>query len=98
MDELAVMEPAEPMLATMHRGEKRESGYCRMKRRALKAEGALAEARKASASENEVTALESLAHRLLGHLEAAVSSDITPQQRRGFLNLVADVRRNLDGQ
>ena len=89
---VAALEPVEVMPADCvdeQKRPKRESGYTRMKKWRAK------EQARADALTKDLTALEALVQRLLNHLEVATSSDLTAQQRRGYLNLVADVRRNL---
>ena len=94
MDELSTNapEPAEIMLTNEPVKRKRESGYARMKRRALIAE---AQKRESQDFSKDVAALEALVGRLLDHLDAATSSDITDQDRSRFRRMVQEIRSNL---
>ena len=83
--EIALPEPVRP-----HR--KRESGYARMKRRAL-----IAEAQKARSDDlaKDITALEGIVDRLLNHLDRAARIEMTDQDRNRLLRMVHDMRGHL---
>ena len=74
---------------------KRDSGYKRMKRRAL-----IAEAQKAIADDlaKDVTALEGLVGTLLNQLERAARTNMTHLDRERILRMVADIRGHLNDE
>jgi hypothetical protein len=96
--------PANEPVTEQQSGRRRESGYCRMKRRALIAEAKLADHQKAIADEQkaradlsveDVTALEGIVDRLLNHLDRAARTDMTDEDRERIIRMVADIRRHL---
>jgi hypothetical protein len=93
---------AEPV-TEQQSGRRRESGYCRIKRRALIAEAKLADQKaiadeqkaRADLSAGDVTALERIVDRLLNHLDRAARTDMTDQDRNRYRQMVADIRGHL---
>lgn len=71
---------------------KRQSGYARMKRRALLAEQGEA---RADDLAKDVTALEGLVERLLNRLDRAARIDMTDQDRERIIRMVNDIRGHL---
>jgi hypothetical protein len=93
----------EPEIALPVKESRRESGYKRMKRRALIAEAklvdqkAIADEQKARAdlSGEDVAALEGIVERLLNHLDRAARIDMTDEDRNRYRRMVADIRGHL---
>jgi hypothetical protein len=99
MDTLEAIELSEPQLIEVAETielvrpeRKRESGYARMKRRAL-----LAEAQKALAADltKDIAALEALVGTLLNHLDRVARTNMTDQDRERILKMVNDIRGHL---